>query len=131
MGGLGIAATVLVLALWLLLPVGPARRLVRQPLILLVLCAVAMAVLRLPGALPEGGPGQRAVSLPATFLLLAPLARSAVLLLFEVALGRRGRRPLPVIVRDITQGLVWIGSCSSRCTRRASSRGRSSPPRRS
>jgi len=49
------------------------------------------------------------VSLAATFLLLASLARSAVLLVFEVALGRRGRRPLPVIVRDITQGLVWIG----------------------
>ncbi len=108
-GGLGAAAAVLVLALWLLLPAGPSRRLVRQPLLLLVLCAVAVAVLHLPGALPDGSAGQRAVSLAATFLLLASLARSGVLLVFEVALGRRGRRPLPVIVRDITQGLVWIG----------------------
>jgi small-conductance mechanosensitive channel len=108
-GGLGIAAAVLVLALWLLLPAGSPRRLVRQPLVFLGLYALGVVALRLPGVLPAGSAAQRAVSLAAAFVLLATLARSAVLLVFEVALGRRGRRPLPVIVRDITQGLVWIG----------------------
>jgi small-conductance mechanosensitive channel/CRP-like cAMP-binding protein len=108
-GGLAIAATVLVLVLWLLLPAGASRRLVRLPLLLLLLSALVFAALHVPGAFPDGGSGQRALSLAATFLLLASLARSGVLVVFEVALGRRGRRPLPVIVRDITQGLVWIG----------------------
>jgi small-conductance mechanosensitive channel/CRP-like cAMP-binding protein len=107
-GGLGIAAGVLLVAVWFLLPPG-TRRLVRQPLLLLVLFAAALGVLELPNVLAEGSATRKLTSLAATFLVLASLSRSAVLLVFEVVLGRRRARPLPRIVRDITQGLVWLG----------------------
>jgi small-conductance mechanosensitive channel/CRP-like cAMP-binding protein len=103
--GLGVAAGALVVLLWLLLPAGAGRRLVRQPLLFLALYAGALAVLH---ALPGGAQWVRAVSLAANFFLLASIARSGVLLVLDVAVGRRMRRQPPRIVRDLTQGLAWI-----------------------
>ena len=103
--GAGLAAAVLVLALWLLLPAGPARRTVRQPALLLALYAVAVVACE---ALAEGTPARRLASFAAVLFLLGSVGRSGVLLVLDVVLGRRMRRPLPRIVRDITQGMVWI-----------------------
>lgn len=103
--GLGVAAAVLIVLLWLLLPPGDGRRRVRQPLLFLALYVGALASLH---ALPQEAPGQRALTLASTFFLLASVGRSSVLLVLDVALGRRMRRQPPRIVRDLTQGLVWI-----------------------
>jgi small-conductance mechanosensitive channel/CRP-like cAMP-binding protein len=103
--GLSVVAAALVAALSFLLPAGPRRRLARQPLLFLVLFAGAWAAGR---ALPEGTPASRVAAVLATLFLLASLGRSSVLLVLDVLLGRRMRRPLPRIVRDLTQGVVWI-----------------------
>jgi small-conductance mechanosensitive channel/CRP-like cAMP-binding protein len=102
---LGIAAAVLVVLVWLLLPARGPRRLARQPLLLLLLSAGCWAAAR---ALPPGTLAVRVASLGATLFLLGSIGRSSVLLVLDVALGRRTSRPLPRIVRDLTQGLVWI-----------------------
>src|SRR5215831_17194432 len=100
--GLGLAL-LLVLALLFLLP-AHARPLARQPIVFLLLHAATLAVLRVvPSA--EGG---RTVALVALFFLLASIGRSAVLLVLDVAIGRRLARPVPRIFRDITQTLVYV-----------------------
>lgn len=84
----------------------PRRGLLRQPLVLLVAHLVVLTIDRLaphgPGTPPLLGP-------LALLLLLASIARSAVLLLLDVILGPRLGRPLPRIVRDILHGLVYAG----------------------
>jgi small-conductance mechanosensitive channel/CRP-like cAMP-binding protein len=102
--GLGLAAAVLLVALWLLLPRGPARKTVRLPALLVVLYAAAVVA---SGALPEGTSGRRVAEFAAVLFLLGSVGRSGVLLVLDVILGRRMQRPLPRIVRDITQGIVW------------------------
>ncbi|HEY8039108.1 MAG TPA: mechanosensitive ion channel family protein [Polyangiaceae bacterium] len=102
--GSGLLAGLLVAVLWVLLPRG-SRGVVLQPLVYLVLYAAALG---LEHALPEGTAAHRAASLAATILLLASVGRSGVLLVLDVGFGRRLRRPPPRIVRDITQGIVWI-----------------------
>jgi small-conductance mechanosensitive channel/CRP-like cAMP-binding protein len=94
---------VLVLAAWLLLP-AKERRLVAQPAVLLLLHAGARGVAH---ALTPGTGARRAATTAATVLLLWSLARSGVLLLLEVGLGRRMARPPPRIVRDLAQALVY------------------------
>jgi small-conductance mechanosensitive channel/CRP-like cAMP-binding protein len=101
--GLALAA-LLVLVLRLLLPEGE-RKLVRQPFVFLLLHLASFGFSR---SLAEGAPTRHAASLAALVLLLASIGRSGVLLVLDVVLGRRTHRPLPRIVRDITQGLVWI-----------------------
>jgi small-conductance mechanosensitive channel/CRP-like cAMP-binding protein len=100
-----VLAALFVVVLRPLLPASE-RSLLRQPLVFLLLYLAAFAA---GGTLPEGSPAHRAASLLALILLLASLGRSAVLLVLDVVLGRRLRRPLPRIVRDITQGVVWVG----------------------
>jgi small-conductance mechanosensitive channel/CRP-like cAMP-binding protein len=100
--GLAVAA-LLIVVLRVALP-ADARRLARLPFVLLVLYGGALLLARRLAP----GPALRTTSLLALVLLLASIARSAVLLLFDALLGRRLGRPLPRIVRDITQGLVWI-----------------------
>jgi small-conductance mechanosensitive channel/CRP-like cAMP-binding protein len=102
---LGIAAALLIVTLWLLLPPGGPRRLVRQPVLLLVLAAACWAAAY---TLPQTTLAARVARLAATLFLLGSIGRSSVLLVLDVALGRRTSRPLPRIVRDLTQGLVWI-----------------------
>jgi small-conductance mechanosensitive channel/CRP-like cAMP-binding protein len=98
-------AVVLVVALRALLPES-ARVLVRQPIAFLALHLVALGGTYL---VHPDARGYRIVSILALLLLLASIARSSVVLLLDVALGRRLKRPLPRIVRDIIQGLVYIG----------------------
>jgi small-conductance mechanosensitive channel/CRP-like cAMP-binding protein len=87
------------------LPEG-ARGLVRQPLALLAAHAAVFALY----SLAPGAPGLRRVLGPLSLLLLlGSIARSAVLLVLDVVLGRRLVRPLPRIIRDIVQGLVYMG----------------------
>jgi small-conductance mechanosensitive channel/CRP-like cAMP-binding protein len=97
-------AALLVLALVVALPPG-GRGLARQPALFLVAHLLAAGALRV---LPPDVALRRPIELLASFLLLAALGRALVLLVLDVVLGRRLRRPLPRIVRDLTQGLVWI-----------------------
>ncbi len=101
--GAGIAgialASILVLTLRLVLA-EEDRRLVRAPLVLLVLHVIAWL-----GKLasPSGSTAERLLSLSALFFLLASLGRSAFLLLIHVVLARRLATSLPRIVQDIIQ----------------------------
>jgi small-conductance mechanosensitive channel/CRP-like cAMP-binding protein len=95
----------LVAALRATLPAS-ARGLVRQPLALLAAHAAAFA---LYSVAPDGSETHRVLRPLALVLLLASLARSTVVLVLDVVLGRRLVRPLPRIIRDIVQGLVYAG----------------------
>ncbi|CAN5543159.1 hypothetical protein BH09MYX1_BH09MYX1_39210 [soil metagenome] len=44
----------------------------------------------------------------AVLFLLAAIGRGFVILVFEVGLGRRGRTPLPRIIRDLAQAVVYL-----------------------
>ena len=83
-----------------------ARRLLRQPLALLATHLVVLAVDHL---LPAASPAHRFVRPLALLLVLASIARSGVLLVLDVVLGRRLARPIPRIIRDILQGLAFTG----------------------
>ncbi len=97
-------AVALIVALWLLLP-AEERSLLRQPLVFVTLHVTARLT---AAAVPQGSPAHRPLALAAVLLLLAAIGRGAVLLLLDVVLGRRMLRPVPRIVRDIVQALVWI-----------------------
>jgi small-conductance mechanosensitive channel/CRP-like cAMP-binding protein len=97
-------AVLLVVVVRALLP-GPARGLVRQPLVMLVLHVVALVLSR---ALPEAAGSRAALSFLAFLLMLMSIGRSSVLFVLDVVLGRRLVRPLPRIVRDLTQGIVYV-----------------------
>ena len=94
---------VLLLALRLLLPPGE-RRLVGQPALLLLLHVAARLFAH---TVAVDSTLQRGARMVAAVLLLWSLGRSAVLLLLEVGLGRRMKRPPPRIVRDLAQALVY------------------------
>lgn len=97
-------AIILLLALRLLLP-ERGRSLLRQPALLLLAHLVAQSVVRL---LPQEGTGHRTLLVLAVLLLLASIGRSLVLLVLDVGFGRRLERPLPKIIRDLTQGVVYL-----------------------
>jgi small-conductance mechanosensitive channel/CRP-like cAMP-binding protein len=99
-----IIALVLVVALGALLP-AKARSLLRQPVLFLLIFAVAQGILTI---LPDTHGARRAASLASLTFLLASIGRSGVVLVLEVILGQRLIRPLPRIIRDIAQGLVYI-----------------------
>jgi small-conductance mechanosensitive channel/CRP-like cAMP-binding protein len=101
--GVGLAVVLLVVVR-ALLP-GPARGLVRQPFAMLVLHVLALGLSR---TLPEAAGMRAALSFVALLLLLASIGRSSVLFVLDVVLGRRLVRPLPRIVRDLTQGIVYV-----------------------
>lgn len=101
----GIAlALALVVALRLLLPES-GRRLVRQPMLFLL---AHLVVLGLVQALPADGNAHRTGMVFAFVLLLASIGRGGVLLVLDVGFGRRLARPLPKIIRDLTQGVVYV-----------------------
>jgi small-conductance mechanosensitive channel/CRP-like cAMP-binding protein len=102
--GLGVVAAALVVALWFLLPAGSERRLVRQPLLFLILYASACAGQR---ALPEEAPGSRVLPVAGALFLFAALGRGSVLLVLDVILSRRMQQAPPRIVRDVAQAVVW------------------------
>src|SRR5690606_28584937 len=105
-GGLGaIAALLMILAAWVLLP-AEERRPVRLPLVFLALCGVAWtaAVFYAYHSAPA-----RLLRLAQLFLLLAALGRSAFLIVVHAVLARRLAFPLPRIVQDIIQIGVYGG----------------------
>ncbi|MCA9623823.1 MAG: mechanosensitive ion channel family protein [Myxococcales bacterium] len=82
------------------------RRALRAPTALLI----AHVVLRIGLAfLPESSPAHSPVYFFSLFTLLLSIGRSVFLLAFDILLGRRLARPLPAIIRDILQGLVYAG----------------------
>jgi small-conductance mechanosensitive channel/CRP-like cAMP-binding protein len=100
---LGVAvAAGLIVALGLLLPTS-GRHLLRQPLWLLGIYFATRLLLQL---VPAETVLAHSLALICVVLLLASIGRSGVLLVFDIVLGRRQTRPLPRIVRDITQGVV-------------------------
>src|SRR5262249_33046697 len=101
----GAIAVLLVLALGLLLP-ATGRQLLRQPSWFLASYLVARLLLQIVS--PDTALGH-ALALASVVLLLAALGRSAVLLVLDIVLGRRLKRPLPRIVREIVQALVNLG----------------------
>jgi small-conductance mechanosensitive channel/CRP-like cAMP-binding protein len=97
-------ALALIVALRVLLPAS-GRHLLRQPTVFLALHVVARVAQRLLPAHTELG---RSLSLVSAVFVLASVGRSGVLLVLDIILGRRMVRPLPRIVRDIAQGLVYL-----------------------
>lgn len=80
------------------------RRLLRQPMGFFV----AHLVLRGVEQLLAPGATRRGAFLIALALLLLSIGRSFVLLTLDVVLHRRLGRPLPKIIRDILQGIVYF-----------------------
>lgn len=103
-GGTGLAvALVMLLSLLVLLP-RQKRSALAVPVWLLVGHMVsAAAMLLLPQRLGE----QRLVVLIAASFLLASIGRSAFLLLVDTFWGRRSRRPVPQILRDVLQAALF------------------------
>ncbi len=99
-----VVAVALVLALLLFLP-RDEKRLVRGPF-LLVLAYVALVVVS--AFLPEKFAAQNFVRLTAELLLLLSLGRSAFLLLMNTVWVRRFAEPLPKIVRDVIQAVIYV-----------------------
>lgn len=100
LAGLGLALA-LVVVLAASLP-SKNRGLLRQPLGMLALYGIARALMLTTKQL--GG----LLEPIALLLLLAAVGRAGVLLALDVVLGRRLARPLPRIIRDIVQGLVYV-----------------------
>lgn len=104
LGGVGIVvAAVLVVALRILLPPAERSR-VRMPLSLLLLHLVVVFG---RGFLPDGSRAERPLAVVAVLLLGLSIGRSGFLLLIDYVLGRRLLYPLPRIIRDILQGLIY------------------------
>lgn len=101
--GLGLGA-VLIAAAWLLLA-REERASVKQPFILLALHAVARALL---GLTTDPSTLHTTLRLVALSLLLLAIGRGLVLVLVDGLLGHRLKRPLPKIIRDILQALVYF-----------------------
>lgn len=102
---IGIAVAIVLLALMRALLPQRSRSLVRQPVAFLTVHALARA---LAYVLPPETAAARIVSLIAVVFLFASMGRSAVLLVLDVVVEPRLARPLPRIIRDIVQGLVYV-----------------------
>ncbi len=101
--GLAIALA-LIFATWILVP-SNERKLLRQPFIYL---STHLAT-RVAGLFfAEDSALGHLVGLVSLGALLATIGRSAVLLVFEVLLHRRLSTPVPKIIRDIAQGVVYF-----------------------
>ncbi len=98
-------AAVLVVALYVVMPRG-SRRHVRLPASLLVLYLVAAALGEL---LPLSDEAGRAFDVVGLFFLLSCLGRASFVLVVDGLLDYRLGRPLPRIVREIVQLLVYFG----------------------
>lgn len=103
-GGAGpIVAASLLLSLLVLLPPGE-RRLARGPLGALLGFGTLVGF---DAWLPQGVLGRDFLRFAALFLLLASIGRSGFLLLVNGVWVRRWSRPLPKILRDVIQALVY------------------------
>ncbi len=85
---------------------GERMALLRMPLALFTLHLVCM-IARLP--LTQGSGMARTLELLGFALLLFALGRAAFVLVVDGILAVRIAKPMPRILRDITQGLVYIG----------------------
>ena len=103
--GVGVGAVVLLLCA-LALPRETRKATLRTPLVLLGLYVLTVAA-RLP--LPEGKLN-RGLEVLGLFLLLFSLARTIFVLIVDVVVGARLSKPLPRIIRDIVQALVYLGA---------------------
>lgn len=103
-GGIGVALALgLIFAAYVLL--APADRLrLRIPG---VLVALHLVLLALELVLPDDPVVRRPMRVVAIALLLLSMARSGFLVLVHVLAGRRGNTPLPKIIQDILQGLLY------------------------
>ena len=104
-GGIGLVSA-LVLLFFLVIILPPARRAkARLPFALLVL---NLLLVTLGSAIPEKVVAARPISVIATFFLLAATARIVFLLVVDGIFAGRLGRPLPKILRDILQGVVFL-----------------------
>jgi small-conductance mechanosensitive channel len=101
--GIGVAAF-LILATRIMLPQHERGR-VRMPLLFLLL---HLAVVLGRGFLSEASPAQRPLTVIGVLVLGLSIGRSAFLLLIDHLLGRKLTYPLPRIIRDILQGLIYV-----------------------
>jgi small-conductance mechanosensitive channel/CRP-like cAMP-binding protein len=104
-GGIGLVSA-LVLLFFLVIILPAARRAkARLPFALLIL---NLLLVTLGSAIPETVVAARPVSVVATFFLLAGTARIVFLLVVEGIFAGRLGKPLPKILRDILQGIVFL-----------------------
>lgn len=76
-----------------------------------VALSVALALTALDAWLPERFFGRNVHRFAAQFLLLASIGRSGFVLTVEVLWSNRRVRPLPTILKDVIQALVYIVVC--------------------
>ncbi|MRG95351.1 mechanosensitive ion channel family protein [Polyangium spumosum] len=105
--GIGVGAAVLLLCA-LALPRAERRGTLKTSIVLLGLHVLTVLV-RLP--LPEGKI-DRGVEVLGLFFLLFALARAIFVLVVDVLIGARLAQPMPRIIRDIVQGLVYLGAAA-------------------
>jgi small-conductance mechanosensitive channel/CRP-like cAMP-binding protein len=104
-GSIGVSIAIALLVVAFLLFDAKGRRSLRQPFYFLTahFCFKGVELL-----LEKGSPLWRAMSLLALTMLLAAIGRAGVILVIDAVLGRRLRRQLPKIIRDILQGVVYF-----------------------
>jgi len=97
-------AVILVAAIAVLAP--PAeRRILRQPIGFILVFLVTRGIDYL---LTDASTAKRIISLVGLIAILVAIGRGTVLLVVDILLGRRCTRPLPKIIRDIIQGVVYF-----------------------
>lgn len=104
-GGIGlIMAVALIIALLLALPQAN-RRLLKTPIALVILYLLIFALERLLAPPPATAKVYEALQ---AFALLASIGRSVVLLALNSIFVRRFSGPVPTIVRDLLQGIIYL-----------------------
>jgi small-conductance mechanosensitive channel len=101
--GLSVAAG-LMLAIVVLLPANE-RKLLRQPIFFLIVHFVFKGIELVTST---GSTVNRVASIVGLTALLICIGRSGVLLVIDILLGRRFGRPLPKIIHDIVQAVVYF-----------------------
>ncbi|HTJ83855.1 MAG TPA: mechanosensitive ion channel family protein [Polyangiaceae bacterium] len=102
---LGLSVAIFLVAAIALLAPPSERKLLRQPIGFIVLFLVTRL---LELVLSEASTAKRVVSIVGLTAILIAIGRGTVLLVVDIALGRRFSRPLPKIIRDIIQGIVYF-----------------------
>ena len=104
-GGLGLVSALFLLFLLVVVLPPTKRAKARLPFALLILNLLLVSA---GSAVPESAVASRPISVVATFLLLSATARVIFLLIVEGVFAGRLHRPLPKILRDILQGVVFL-----------------------
>ncbi len=99
-----VIAIVLLLVTWRLLP-RRDRKLTRMPILLLFVYLAAAGVALF---VPAGSSVKTAMSFIALLSLLLTFGRLTAVLVLEVLLRRKLGRPMPTILRDIAQGVLYL-----------------------